>query len=129
MLFVSRTMSYTYSIYDIITFMFHASFFFSFFFYFSSLVATYCHFCCPSCCETLFILFQHLSFHMFPFWSLFHECLCHTSLVALRSRVSIQAMAQSFFVGDAKTACLQYSALQLKALLPDQDHHAAFPEP
>lgn len=101
-----------------------------------------------SCCRPLFYWWLHtvttpaaphvvnlyssfsstFPFICFLFWPLFHECLCHTPLVALRSRVSIQAMAQSLFVGDAKTACLQYSALQPKALLQDQDHHAASPE-
>lgn len=46
-----------------------------------------------------------------------------------RSGVWVQAIVQSLFVGDAKKACLQYSALQLKALLPDQDHHGSSPDP
>ncbi len=76
----------------------------------------YSSFSCP---------FPFICFH-FSF-SLMSACVTHLWWPR-RSRVSIQAMAQSLFVGDAKTACLQDSALQLKALLADKDHHIPSPD-
>lgn len=97
-------------------------FFIFYFFYFSSLVATHCHF---SYCPSIFIhptpapFLSYVSFFGLSFSS---ACVTH-HWWPCRSSVSIHAMAQSLFVGDANTACLRYSAFTAQdSLLPDRDH-------